>query len=101
MPTTQAMAPSHTFAAPTLLRRGSGAPSVVPSVRSAGGVLVVTAISPPGAGSASLDVPASCSPLNDRMIRRSAKFAAMRVRITTTTPIAADCPISKPRNARW
>ena len=44
---------------------------------------------------------ASSLPENDLKINRSAKLAMTIVKITTTTPMAAAWPISKPRNARW
>ena len=44
---------------------------------------------------------ASSLPENDLKINRSAKLAMIIVKITTTTPIAAAWPMSKPRNARW
>ena len=44
---------------------------------------------------------ASSLPENDLKINRSAKLAMTIVKITTTTPMAAAWPMSKPRNARW
>ena len=44
---------------------------------------------------------ASSLPENDLKINRSAKLAMIIVKMTTTTPIAAAWPMSKPRNARW
>ena len=44
---------------------------------------------------------ASSLPENDLKINRSAKLAMIIVKMTTTTPMAAACPMSKPRNARW
>src|SRR5690606_35461478 len=44
---------------------------------------------------------ASSFPLKVRKIRRRAKIETTVVIRATTTPIAADWPISKPRNSRW